>query len=166
MVVINQIAALAAKTLFHLQRNPVGAISQSMNPAPLSKPRASGAAKELLSRIRHITLQCATIAERFAARLVRQAELGFFPQQFLSLAPVFLRRIRLDRRHHAAMRERMAQFGLALQSWERFGRLVKRYIPPVRITHPYPEERFRVKHPRQEPCAVIPLAGICAGGRG
>jgi len=33
-------------------------------------------------------------------------------------------------------------------------------------THPYPEERFRVKHPRQEPCAVIPLAGICAGGRG
>jgi len=34
------------------------------------------------------------------------------------------------------------------QSWERFGRLVKRYIPPVRITHPYPEDRFRVKHPR------------------
>lgn len=52
------------------------------------------------------------------------------------------------------------------QSWERFGKLVKRYIPPLRNTHPYPEERFRVKHPRQEPCAVIPLAGICAGGRG
>jgi len=50
-------------------------------------------------------------------------------------------------------------------SWERFGRLVRRYLPPVRVTHPYPEERFRVKHPRQEPCAVIPLAGICAGGR-
>ena len=33
-------------------------------------------------------------------------------------------------------------------------------------THPYPEERFHVKHPRQEPCAVIPLAGICAGDRG
>ena len=28
------------------------------------------------------------------------------------------------------------------------------------------EHRFRVTHPRQEPCAVIPLAGICAGGRG
>ena len=26
--------------------------------------------------------------------------------------------------------------------------------------------RFRVTYPRQEPCAVIPLAGICAGGRG
>ena len=33
-------------------------------------------------------------------------------------------------------------------------------------THPYPEQRFRANHPRQEPCAVIPLAGICAGGRG
>ena len=52
------------------------------------------------------------------------------------------------------------------QSWERFGYLEKRFIPPFRNTHPYPEERFRVKHPRQEPCAVVPLAGICAGGRG
>ena len=52
------------------------------------------------------------------------------------------------------------------QSWERFGKLEKRYIPPFRNTHPYPEDRFRVKHPRQEPCAVAPLAGICAGGRG
>jgi hypothetical protein len=33
-------------------------------------------------------------------------------------------------------------------------------------THPYPEQRFNVTHPRQEPCAVMPLAGICAGGRG
>jgi len=50
-------------------------------------------------------------------------------------------------------------------SWKRFGQLAKRYIPPLRNTHPYPEERFGVKHPRQEPCAVVPLAGICAGGR-
>ena len=51
-------------------------------------------------------------------------------------------------------------------SWERFRHLVNRYIPSYRSTHPYPEQRFRVTHPRQEPCAVIPLAGICAGGRG
>ena len=51
-------------------------------------------------------------------------------------------------------------------SWARFNKLVKRYIPSPRTTHPYPEERFRANHPRQEPCAVIPLAGICAGGRG
>ena len=49
-------------------------------------------------------------------------------------------------------------------SWERFNRLVNRYIPPYRNTHPYPKQRFRVNHPRQEPCAVVPPAGICAGG--
>ncbi len=51
-------------------------------------------------------------------------------------------------------------------SWARFRRLEKRYIPPYRHAHPYPEARFRVTHPRQEPCAGMPLAGICAGGRG
>ena len=51
-------------------------------------------------------------------------------------------------------------------SWARFNTLAKRFIPSPRTTHPYPEERFRATHPRQEPCAVIPLAGICAGGRG
>ena len=50
-------------------------------------------------------------------------------------------------------------------SWERFRRLEKRYIPSYRHTHPYPEQRFGVTHPRQEPCAGMPLAGICAGGR-
>jgi group II intron reverse transcriptase/maturase len=33
-------------------------------------------------------------------------------------------------------------------SWQRFNRLVDRYIPPYRNTHPYPSERFNVKHPR------------------
>ena len=51
-------------------------------------------------------------------------------------------------------------------SWARFNILVKRYLPSPRTIHPYPEARFRATHPRQEPCAVIPLAGICAGGRG
>jgi hypothetical protein len=31
--------------------------------------------------------------------------------------------------------------------------------------HPFPDARFDAKHPRQEPCAVTPLARICAGGR-
>jgi RNA-directed DNA polymerase len=51
-------------------------------------------------------------------------------------------------------------------SWGRFNKLIDRFIPPYRNTHPYPEQRFNVTHPRQEPCAVMPLAGICAGGRG
>jgi group II intron reverse transcriptase/maturase len=50
-------------------------------------------------------------------------------------------------------------------TWERMGRLAKRHLPPLRVQHPYPEARFRARHPRQEPSAGIPLAGICAGGR-
>ncbi len=33
-------------------------------------------------------------------------------------------------------------------SWQRFNCLVKRHIPPYRNMHPYPSERFYVKHPR------------------
>jgi RNA-directed DNA polymerase len=33
-------------------------------------------------------------------------------------------------------------------NWERMGRLVKRWLPPARILHPWPEERFFAKHRR------------------
>ena len=33
-------------------------------------------------------------------------------------------------------------------NWARMGRLVKRWIPPVRAMHPWPSERFAAKHPR------------------
>jgi RNA-directed DNA polymerase len=49
-------------------------------------------------------------------------------------------------------------------TWEKMTRLVEQWLPPVRITHPWPDERFDVKHPRWEPSAGIPLARICAGG--
>jgi hypothetical protein len=32
--------------------------------------------------------------------------------------------------------------------WERMNRLVRRWIPSVRITHPYPNVRFDAIHPR------------------
>jgi group II intron reverse transcriptase/maturase len=32
--------------------------------------------------------------------------------------------------------------------WERFGRLVDRWIPRAQVLHPYPNERFYAKHPR------------------
>ena len=50
-------------------------------------------------------------------------------------------------------------------TWERMARLVRKYLPSPRITHPYPEQRLRY-YPRQEPSAVVPHAGICAGGAG
>jgi hypothetical protein len=49
--------------------------------------------------------------------------------------------------------------------WERISRLVATYLPPVRILHPWPNDRFAVKHPGWGPGARIAPAGICAGGR-
>jgi group II intron reverse transcriptase/maturase len=43
-------------------------------------------------------------------------------------------------------------------------RLVARWLPQPRITHPWPEQRFAVTHPRWEPGAGMPHAGFCAGG--
>jgi RNA-directed DNA polymerase len=50
-------------------------------------------------------------------------------------------------------------------TWARLGRLAADWLPKPRILHPWPSQRFAVKHPRWEPCAGIPLARICAGGR-
>jgi group II intron reverse transcriptase/maturase len=49
-------------------------------------------------------------------------------------------------------------------TWKRLLRYATRWIPNVRICHPYPEQRFGVYHPRQEPSALVAHAGICAGG--
>ena len=49
-------------------------------------------------------------------------------------------------------------------TWARVGRLAARWLPPARITHPYPQERFIVKHPRWEPSALAAHARICPGG--
>ena len=49
--------------------------------------------------------------------------------------------------------------------WQRMYRISDRWLPTARVCHPYPQQRFRARHPRQEPSAVVPLAGICAGGR-
>jgi hypothetical protein len=50
--------------------------------------------------------------------------------------------------------------------WRRFARIARRWIPRARVLHPYPNVRFDARHPRQEPGAVVPHAGICAGGAG
>ena len=49
-------------------------------------------------------------------------------------------------------------------TWARMGKLSADWLPKPRILHPWPSQRFAVKHPRWEPCAGIPLARICAGG--
>ncbi len=49
-------------------------------------------------------------------------------------------------------------------TWADMDRLAARFLPRPRITHPWPDRRFRVKHPRWEPYAGIPPVRICAGG--
>ena len=51
-------------------------------------------------------------------------------------------------------------------TWDRMVRYADRWLPKPAIHHPYPTARFDRRHPRQEPSAVIPHAGICAGGLG
>jgi RNA-directed DNA polymerase len=71
-------------------------------------------------------------------------------------------RTQVTRHWHQALRRRSQKTRL---TWGRMNRIVTRWLPPTRIVHPFPEARFAATHPRQEPSAVIPHAGICAGGR-
>jgi group II intron reverse transcriptase/maturase len=49
-------------------------------------------------------------------------------------------------------------------SWTDMDRLTDRWLPKPRISHPWPAQRFRVKHPRWEPYAGMPHVRFCAGG--
>ena len=50
--------------------------------------------------------------------------------------------------------------------WDRMNRVIDGWIPPAVIRHPWPSQRFDVKHPRQEPSALAAHARICAGRAG
>ena len=50
-------------------------------------------------------------------------------------------------------------------TWRRITKVADAFLPRARILHPWPEERFGVKHPRWEPSARIGHARFCAGGR-
>lgn len=49
-------------------------------------------------------------------------------------------------------------------TWLDMDRIASRFLPAPRISHPWPAQRFRVKHPRWEPYAGMPLVRFCAGG--
>jgi RNA-directed DNA polymerase len=71
-------------------------------------------------------------------------------------------RTQVTRTWYRALRRRSQRTRI---NWNRMDRLAARWLPPVRVMHPYPDARFDARHPRQEPSAVVPHAGICAGGR-
>jgi RNA-directed DNA polymerase len=49
-------------------------------------------------------------------------------------------------------------------TWRQVHKLADRWLPKPRISHPWPAQRFGVKHPRWEPYAGMPPVRICAGG--
>jgi RNA-directed DNA polymerase len=58
---------------------------------------------------------------------------------------------------HRTMRRRGQKDRTCWEMVERFG---ERWLPKPRVLHPWPNQRFTVKHPRWEPCARIAPAGI------
>ena len=62
---------------------------------------------------------------------------------------------------HKALRRRSQKDAI---TWARMTKLANDWLPRPRILHPWPSERFAVKHPRWEPDARIGLVRICAGG--
>ncbi len=57
-------------------------------------------------------------------------------------------RTQITRRWYKALRRRSQRTRL---NWERMGRLVRRWLPPVRVQHPYPEQRFDVRTQGRNP---------------
>lgn len=55
-------------------------------------------------------------------------------------------RDQVTRHWHKALRRR-SQKGRSL-TWERMNRIQKRWLPPARVMHPYPNARFAAMHPR------------------
>ncbi len=66
----------------------------------------------------------------------------------------------LKRMWQTALRRRSQRDRFA---WGRMERMTEILWPKVSIRHPWPDRRFAVKHPRQEPCALPGMHGFCAG---
>jgi RNA-directed DNA polymerase len=94
---------------------------------------------------------------------LRQVVTGFFayhavPTNFRALGAFRLHITRLWRR---VLRRRGQKDGA---TWKRIEKLADAFLPKPRILHPWPSDRFAVKHPRWEPYAGNPHVRICAGG--
>jgi RNA-directed DNA polymerase len=51
-------------------------------------------------------------------------------------------------------------------NWDRMHRLATRWLPPPQRMHPFPNERFDARHPRQEPSALTRSLGSVRGAVG
>jgi RNA-directed DNA polymerase len=83
---------------------------------------------------------------------LRQVTTGFFAYHAV---PTNSRAL-MGFRHHVSVlwkRTLSRRSQKATVTWERMLKLVQAWLPPPRIVHPWPTQRFDVKHPRWEPSA-------------
>jgi len=94
---------------------------------------------------------------------LRQVVTGFFAYHAVPTngSAIGAFRYRVITFWHAALRRRSQKDRV---SWSRVKKLADEWLPMPRILHPWPSERFAVKHPRWEPDARIGLVRFCAGG--
>jgi RNA-directed DNA polymerase len=67
------------------------------------------------------------------------------------------------RHWYRALRRRSQRHRL---NWQRMSRIAARWLPPPRRMHPFPNDRFDAKHPRQEPGALTRSPGSVRGAAG
>jgi RNA-directed DNA polymerase len=94
---------------------------------------------------------------------LRQVVTGFFgyhavPTNGAALSAFRYHAVTLWRR---TLQKRSQKAGL---TWERISKLADDWLPQPRVLHPWPNQRFAVRHPRWEPDARIGPVRICAGG--
>jgi RNA-directed DNA polymerase len=112
------------------------------------RDRMRGKLQEIKAELRHRMHQ--PIPEQ--GRWLRQVVTGFYAYHAV---PTNGRAIAAFRYHvtnlwRRSLRRRSQQDRL---TWERITRLAHAWLPLPRILHPWPNQRFAVKHPRQEPYA-------------
>jgi RNA-directed DNA polymerase len=96
-------------------------------------------------------------------RWLRQVVTGYFAYHAV---PTNIRALQAFRGHVTELWRRTLQKRSQKDgtTWHRITKLANDYLPKPRVLHPWPSERFAVKHPRWEPDARIGLVRICAGG--
>jgi RNA-directed DNA polymerase len=92
-------------------------------------------------------------------RWLRSVVIGYFAYHAVPTNTSALEAFRYHvlRLWHRTMRRRSQKDRTA---WGTIERLAERWLPKPHILHPWPNQRFAVKHPRWEPCARIVPAGI------
>jgi group II intron reverse transcriptase/maturase len=108
-----------------------------------SKKRMARKLKEVRRRL----MQMRHLPVPTQGRWLRTFLQGYFAYHavWTNLRRLWSLRTQVSKAWMRALRRRSQRHRL---TWARMGRLVARWLPPVRATHPWPSERFAAKHPR------------------